>query len=92
MNCPNCVNGVLESIGHIPIQNGSLSFVFGRLPETNIPALQINICSREDCRFVYMEAAPNSLPLAKRTMRELAYAAGNCPIQDYHSRMKNGRG
>lgn len=78
MNCPECKTGILECVAFIPIRQGTLEMIYAKLPASDEPAISLYLCSR-NCGHVHLEAAPETLTLAKRSLRESAYAAGNCP-------------
>jgi hypothetical protein len=60
----------MEMIGYIELAEGSLRFRHSRFPPINRPALTVSLCSREPCDFVDIKAAPESLTLAKRKLRD----------------------
>lgn len=70
MNCPICRRGVMEMIGYIPIQNGPLEVVMSFTVPKGVPAIQIRICSLDHCGNLDLGAAPESLTLAKRIIRD----------------------
>ncbi len=72
MNCPNCEVGIMELIGYIPLKAGPLELVFDRFPPHDAPALTVSLCSREPCEHAAIGAAPKSLSLAKRLLRDSA--------------------
>lgn len=79
MLCPKCRSGVLETLGYVELKEGPLQLTLSRFTPSKIPALEIRVCSKDPCGMVEIEAAPESLTLAKRSMREALYAkAGNC--------------
>ena len=77
MNCPRCMTGVLENTGYLVLKTGPLEYM-PTLPNKQ-PAISILIWSRDDCRYIEMEAAPESLALAKRSMRDAVYAHRELP-------------
>ncbi|MEB8638315.1 hypothetical protein P4H32_32325 [Bacillus cereus] len=74
MNCPNCFTGVLETVGFIELKTGVLEIQLTPFIPDNTAALGIKICSKDLCGYVKLEAAPASLSLAKRTLRDAIYA------------------
>lgn len=78
-NCPQCHTGVLESVGYIELKPGPLQLQIGSFIPDQTPALNIRICSKDHCGYVHVEAAPASLSLAKRNIRDILFQkTGNC--------------
>jgi len=77
--CPVCRKGVLESIAYFELKSGPINMVMSRLPPINIPAITIEICSREPCNYMRLGAAPGSLSLAKSKLRGLMLTQPKLP-------------
>lgn len=74
--CPHCGSGILESVGFISLQPGSLNF-YHSLPKYQ-PTIQILICSLDECGYTQMLAAPGSLSYAKNVLRKKQF--GSCRL------------
>lgn len=73
-NCPKCASGIVEMAGYIPIKAGPLEMVLASCIPDEMPAIIVSICSKDQCDYMIMEAAPESLSLSKRIMRDTMYA------------------
>ncbi|BBH24746.1 hypothetical protein Back11_60910 [Paenibacillus baekrokdamisoli] len=55
-------------MGYLELKKGPLEFT--EIVPYKKPALGILVCSRDDCEYTELKAAPESLTLAKRTLRD----------------------
>jgi hypothetical protein len=79
LNCPVCRFGVMELAAYVELKPGPLILnVKKRLPE-NIPAITLEMCSREPCNHINVGAAPESLTLTKSTLREFIRTVAKLP-------------
>lgn len=79
MNCPKCLNGVVEVIGYMELKEGPIEFVFAKLIPEEMPAVTVELCSRTPCDYVTIGAAPESLSLAKRILKDKVLAHRKLP-------------
>jgi hypothetical protein len=65
MNCPECHYGMLETLGYVEVKAGPLEFKMTHNVPDEVPA--------------NLRAAPESLSLAKRTVRDIVHAHRKLP-------------
>lgn len=73
MNCPKCHNGVLESIGHVALKQGTLELSMSLSQPKIKPAIRLMICSNDLCGNVHFEAVPESITIVKKMIRDRLY-------------------
>lgn len=68
MNCPICLNGVLELIGDLkPIEETYKLHVTDQI--NGHTGIGVFCCSVDECGYIYIKAAPGLLSSVKETMR-----------------------
>jgi|GEM_PF-2046208 len=73
MQCPKCRTGVLEAIGTFSLEEGALEVEYYQPYDRPKDAI-IYICSKDECGYMEMKAAPGLLRALKRKIRDRRYA------------------
>jgi hypothetical protein len=73
MQCPRCRTGVLEAIGTFSLEEGALEVEYCQ-PHDHPKDVIMYICSKDECGYMEMKAAPGLLSALKRKIRDRRYA------------------